>query len=235
MEGDDPSPELLAQMGFATFGAPGKKRKYNSAVDAVTSVPPPTTSSLPPRPPGPAGTANYHGKSEDFHPRARNQENDTLGRKGASGSNRMPLGRRKNAYENLQAMNIKSQEGSTLIESEDPDYVNHTSPGSLLENSSILEAVRKEDLETSRRPLAKALYKPTSQKAMPDRLNHQAQLDTEFHLTGPQAPSSRGTGLMEDGGHDWAALRRGVRTANGDTAYYDKSFVEDPWKEIMAG
>lgn len=31
---------------------------------------------------------------------------------------------------------------------------------------------------------------------------------------------------------DFAALRRGVRNHNGDVAYYDASFVEDPWKGL---
>ncbi|MCJ1252772.1 hypothetical protein MMC24_000578 [Lignoscripta atroalba] len=36
-------------------------------------------------------------------------------------------------------------------------------------------------------------------------------------------------------GHEWAALRRGIRNHRGDVAYYDRSFVEDPWKELLDG
>ncbi len=33
--------------------------------------------------------------------------------------------------------------------------------------------------------------------------------------------------------HDWRALRKGVRDENGDVAYYDGSFVEDPWRGLV--
>ena len=33
--------------------------------------------------------------------------------------------------------------------------------------------------------------------------------------------------------HDWHALRKGVRDSRGDVAYYDPSFVEDPWKDLV--
>ena len=32
--------------------------------------------------------------------------------------------------------------------------------------------------------------------------------------------------------YDWHALRKGVRDERGDVAYYDTSFVEDPWKNL---
>ncbi len=32
--------------------------------------------------------------------------------------------------------------------------------------------------------------------------------------------------------YDFIALRRGIRDENGDMAYYDASFVEDPWKGL---
>ena len=34
-------------------------------------------------------------------------------------------------------------------------------------------------------------------------------------------------------GTDWWALRKGVRDDRGDVAYYDQSFVEDPWEELV--
>lgn len=33
--------------------------------------------------------------------------------------------------------------------------------------------------------------------------------------------------------YDWRALRKGVRDENGDVAYYDGSFVEDPWRGLV--
>ncbi len=40
-------------------------------------------------------------------------------------------------------------------------------------------------------------------------------------------------GRKADGQWDWQALRRGVRDARGDIAFYDASFVEDPWKHLL--
>lgn len=40
------------------------------------------------------------------------------------------------------------------------------------------------------------------------------------------------TGTESGSGYDFAALRYGVRNQNGDVAYYNYSFVEDPWKEL---
>ncbi len=36
------------------------------------------------------------------------------------------------------------------------------------------------------------------------------------------------------GNYDWQSLKRGVRNERGDVAYYDASFVEDPWKHLTA-
>ena len=32
--------------------------------------------------------------------------------------------------------------------------------------------------------------------------------------------------------HNWQALRKGVPNSRGDIAYYDASFIEDPWKDL---
>lgn len=44
-----------------------------------------------------------------------------------------------------------------------------------------------------------------------------------------------GEGRRADGGWDWNALRRGIRDERGDMAFYDASFVEDPWRELRGG
>lgn len=50
---------------------------------------------------------------------------------------------------------------------------------------------------------------------------------------GGQVQGQRRTdGKREDGSWDWQALRRGVRDERGDMAYYDRSFVEDPWRAL---
>ena len=42
-----------------------------------------------------------------------------------------------------------------------------------------------------------------------------------------------GAGLAPGGGYDWRALRKGVVNRKGDVAYYDESFVENPWTELL--
>ena len=37
---------------------------------------------------------------------------------------------------------------------------------------------------------------------------------------------------IRQGEYDWSALRRGIKDEKGDMAYYDASFVEDPWKHL---
>lgn len=39
-------------------------------------------------------------------------------------------------------------------------------------------------------------------------------------------------GKRADGEWDWQALRRGVRDERGDMAFYEASFVEDPWRGL---
>lgn len=42
-----------------------------------------------------------------------------------------------------------------------------------------------------------------------------------------------GAGGVRGGLYDWRALRKGVVNRMGDVAYYDESFVEDPWRELF--
>ena len=51
-------------------------------------------------------------------------------------------------------------------------------------------------------------------------------------ITG-MAPGGLEPGQKTGGQWDWQALRRGVRDARGDMAFYDASFVEDPWKHLL--
>ncbi len=46
---------------------------------------------------------------------------------------------------------------------------------------------------------------------------------------GPKAATKEG---FE--GHTWAEWKRGIRNERGDMAFYDASFVEDPWRNLRA-
>ncbi|KAL8914821.1 MAG: hypothetical protein Q9171_000657 [Xanthocarpia ochracea] len=47
--------------------------------------------------------------------------------------------------------------------------------------------------------------------------------------TGPNAATKEG---FE--GHTWSEWKRGIRNERGDMAFYDASFVEDPWRNLRA-
>ena len=56
---------------------------------------------------------------------------------------------------------------------------------------------------------------------------------TSIHNIPIMSPYVQHTGGKDSNGNwDWQALRRGVIDENGDTAYYDESFVEDPWRHL---
>lgn len=48
-----------------------------------------------------------------------------------------------------------------------------------------------------------------------------------------KGPGGLEPGRKTDGQWDWQALRKGVRDARGEMAFYDASFVEDPWKHLV--
>lgn len=69
-------------------------------------------------------------------------------------------------------------------------------------------------------PMAPAIFAPTS-TAVHDTAD-------SSRTTTPALTTTAGSGS----GYSYAALRHGVRDQNGDMAYYDHSFVEDPWKGL---
>ena len=42
----------------------------------------------------------------------------------------------------------------------------------------------------------------------------------------------REPGRLQNGDWDWYALKRGVKNQQGDIAFYDASFIEDPWAHL---
>jgi len=58
--------------------------------------------------------------------------------------------------------------------------------------------------------------------------------DKERISTGTTGSSAGLPAGNHQGSYDWQSLRRGVRDERGDVAYYDASFVEDPWKHLTA-
>ena len=60
-----------------------------------------------------------------------------------------------------------------------------------------------------------------------------ASIHTATGRSQPQHSHPTSSGKRDDGIWDWQALRRGVRVnERGDMAFYDGSFVEDPWRAL---
>ncbi|MCJ1296353.1 hypothetical protein MMC34_007919 [Xylographa carneopallida] len=165
---------------------------------------------------------------------------------GVSGSNSTPLGTRarkggeNGAVEGL-GMGIEaytsaqSREGESEEEDDGmPGYMDSTPPGSPLPSTAIHLTNDAED-------------SPLDGEAVPARLaEDEEEEDADVNAgSGPPGHPSPSSGTQEtlpvrtqqsrSGGahYDWNALRKGVRNEIGDVMYYDASFVEDPWKNLV--
>lgn len=232
----DLDPDIAFQMGFTSFGAQptARKRKYNSAADAVTNH---------------AATINLRrsGKGEKTRGGRGGGGDRVNGCRGGSGSNNTPLGWARGKQGPLDdrtdeedragqgaVVGTEARSGdkttsqdrgalSKVDEYGEPGYMDDTPPGSPL---ASLEGEHTQPAEAyERRP---PIFHPP---------------DSEAHGTTPligegdgaRTLAERGRGVVSEvqrQPYDWAVLRRGVRNEQGDIAYYDQSFVEDPWREL---
>ncbi|MCJ1381660.1 hypothetical protein MMC17_004771 [Xylographa soralifera] len=166
---------------------------------------------------------------------------------GVSGSNSTPLGTRlRNGGENAAAEWLKMRIGAGTSpqsqeqedEEEDagmPGYVDSTPPGSPSPKNSTHLTNNAED-------------SPIDEEAEPTRQveGEKEEVDADSG-SGPPGRPPAWSSTPEDfpvrtqqsgsrGRHwDWNALRKGVRNEKGDVVYYDASFVEDPWKDLVGG
>lgn len=93
--------------------------------------------------------------------------------------------------------------------------------GDRKENASWDEALTKGD-PNQPRPIDGPVNKTIQQPSLNEQANHSP-------FSNEQAPSA---GIGGHSQYNWHALRKGVRDKKGDLAYYDPSFVEDPWKDL---
>ena len=124
------------------------------------------------------------------------------GMESGSGSNTMPLGKPRRKP----------------VEGEHEVARGNTEPG---ENTLNMEAVTTEMSIGSEKDM-----RQHGNFAPPSVLGDQAKpssFGNEPHLSAGEDGYPR---------YDWHALRKGVRDERGDVAYYDASFVEDPWKNL---
>ncbi|MCJ1477378.1 hypothetical protein MMC13_006049 [Lambiella insularis] len=292
----DLDPDLAAQMGFASFGAQptAKKRKYNSATDAVTcfsTIPHP---SLPKKPPPVTGAnrgavASGRGRGEYGGVAINGSDKEAINglghqigsatgeevgnrgkaggrvlggggrrarggrggmemgrgdRDGPSGSNSTPLGSvasRDSAESGSRGLDValglggrEAHEGTMDDEDDTPGYIEDTPPGSPL--TQMVTAFSNAETKAREAERVMGLARSPVQNIL---LVNQASNDAEADVTTSTLPSGAlpvrpQRESMSQGRYDWAALRRGVRNERGDVAYYDASFVEDPWKDLIA-
>lgn len=230
-------PDIASQMGFISFGTQptARKRKYSPAADAVTDQ---------------AATLDTPGYGKRGGTRSGWEGGGGGGgdrASGGSGSNNTPLGLARRKQEPLghrmdeedrpgqapvaetgatRGDKATSQEwGASSIVDEygEPSYVDDTPPGSPVAN---LEGEHTQPIEAHK-------HRPPIFH-LPDSAAHETtQLIGEGD--GTRTVGERGTWVVSEAQgqrYDWVALRRGVRNRQGDMAYYDRSFVEDPWREL---
>ncbi|KAI9825749.1 MAG: hypothetical protein M1819_000467 [Sarea resinae] len=218
MEGDEV--DIAASMGFASFGSQiNKKRKYNPHADDAT----------------------------DSAPARQNQK-----RPPGSGSNMMPLGipksREHSAPEQLPLACPRPTPASTAesqLEDEggDPKYLEETpSPESNAGNHvnlSTLPDITATSATATGGEIAAATGGASS-NALPQRPARNGPPPGQFSPRSFTGAVSRDlSGDLNTTAGETAPrtslqdLRRGVRDAHGDIAYYDPSFVEDPWKALF--
>lgn len=163
---------------------------------------------------------------------------------GPSGSNNTPLGSRiprdsigsgAEGFGVIVGLGTGEVEATAGVDDEDgmPGYVDDTPPGSPLPTrDTTFASTEKQYLQTER-------GMGSTENPREDVSGTQATHDAEgpitsFTLPKGDLPVRPQPNNMGHGQYDWAALRRGVRNERGDVAYYDASFVEDPWKDLIA-
>lgn len=262
-----PSEAMAALMGFSSFGAAPKpkKRKYNPAVENAV-----TDASL---------TLQEKKQQEQQH-------KDYRPSSGASGGNRVPLGKGrvmgKGETNEGRSLGVVVQphggmldEGTTaggLATGKAAERGDGVGTGGLGESESASEDDGPRYVDTSSTPPAEegritalgsggwgdngARYVDTSRQP-PVRgpgdvplpaAEMSLNVDGGAGLQHGQDPNARSILASEERGggkdkagvasgelYDWRALRKGVVNLIGDVTYYDESFVENPWRELLGG
>lgn len=271
-----PSEAMAALMGFSSFGAApkAKKRKYNPAVEnAVTDA-----------------SLTLQGKRQQ-----QQQHKDYRPSSGASGGNRVPLGRGRGMGTGAKNEGgipsvVEQPHGGMLDETttagglatgEAAELGDRVGSGVLGGSGSASEDDMPRYVDTSSTPPAEEgrvtavgtggwgdhspRYVDTSrQRPLPGPgevpspaaelspnddggagLQHGNQSSVQQLRQEPNSRyvlGSEGRGGGEDkvgvaSGelYDWRALRKGVVDRRGDVTYYDESFVENPWRDLLVG
>lgn len=234
------SAEIALQMGFASFGQQpsNKKRRYNSAADAVTSM----SVSIPPKL---VQTERLRGWHQRGQGRGRGQPNK---KEKDAGSNHTPMGVRRKPQIRMSGEDHgdinkggDDEGGGVALLDGGLEIANIQGGDSLVDSSiktgahrpsdDIESGVQKTDIVNAE---IHAQGRSGQQRFQVFIEERQSDFDEEAEHE-QEAPQVQHSDLTKEGPYDWKALRRGVRDARGDVAYYQKSFVEDPWATVIKG
>ncbi|KAI4135935.1 MAG: hypothetical protein LQ347_000221 [Umbilicaria vellea] len=239
-----PSEDMAALMGFFSFGAAPrtKKRKYNPAVEnAVTDA-----------------SLTLQEKNQQ-----QQQHKDYRPSSGASGGNKVPLGkgrlmRKGETTVVVQPHGGMSNERTTargLATGKAAERGDDVRTGCLEESDGACEDDGPRYVDESSTPPAKeggvtalgtggsgdngARYVGTSRQPPLHGPGDVPLPAAEMTLNVDGVASEERGGGRDKAGvasgelYDWRALRQGVVNREGDVTYYDESFVENPWRELL--
>lgn len=202
-ESESENMDVAAQMGFGSFGDQhrGKRRRYDSRTeDAVVD--------------GGLGLGAGAGVETGMGKGMGKGKGKAKAKAGkGSGSNNLPLGTPRPRHEN----SVVGQEGDAENSSvERPTHMDPAAPGDDLGTEELAPT-----------PMSGTTHPPRTTSG------GEASLPDKPPVPRPvgkgQASTTAGTGTGKGTGNEAWRLRKGVPVANGDVAYYDVSFVEDPW------
>ena len=225
--------DVAVQMGFGSFGAQSttKKRKYNPTADTFTTDKAELSKRILPL----DNRRLHEDYGRDGHPRsssaiqARGANQTTLSA-GRTQGELFSAGNTANATSSRRAMSM--QEEQREKDYEEPSYVEDSPPASPSPKAAMPGLMNTAFFtkKSSPRDEERSVLEHPHPDPVPDM--------NKLKPTGPSPeeilPSENKESKLWDQHYDWAALRRGVRDARGDVAYYDKSFIEDPWQELRS-
>ena len=223
--------DVAVHMGFSSFGAQStnKKRKYNPNADTFTAEKAELSEGT-----LPLDDMRLHDHyARDGHPRsstavqARGANQNTLS-VGRTQGELFPTGKTASANTSRRAMIMQEEQQEKYYE--EPSYVEDTPPTTPSSKAAMPCSMNPTFFtkNSSSRDEERSVLEHPHPDPVPDM--------NKLKPTGPSPDEILLSANKErkpwDQHYDWAALRRGVRDARGDVAYYDKSFIEDPWQEL---
>ncbi|KAI9777205.1 MAG: hypothetical protein M1835_005306 [Candelina submexicana] len=207
---DDSTLDIAASMGFTSFGSkPVKKRKFNPKIDAAVDSSVIVGSGGNSIPAGKARGGRGGGSEGCEGCGGEKGEGEGEGDGGDPEGSPWIIANQGGGGEAGLAKEVEKQEEKTQCLKQNPGQTHHTS---------------------TRDPNTSTYLQHPSLPPKPAFAAAPLSTAPAFEA-GQSIPSQAGQITREEA----QRLRRGVRDGNGDIAYYDASFVEDPWERLEGG